>query len=68
MLRLISLHFNSSCACCGAKCTLCLLQVVVPLGSMTWPNKKHEAIAGKKDDYPGSQRSMPAGGNGNTVV
>lgn len=45
-----------------------VLQVVVPLGSMTWPNKKHEAVAGKNSDLPSSQRSLPAGGAGTTVV
>lgn len=52
---------------------LLLLQVVIPLGAMTWPNKRHnqhqEKVASQKsmNAGPGSNRNMQ-GGNMQTTV
>ena len=64
----LCLHSLPSAIWCGLELCLHLLQVVIPLGSMTWPNKKHESAVGKKDDLPSSQRSIQAGGTPRTVV
>ena len=46
------------------------LQVVIPLGSVSWPNKRHEKVTGasKGDGLPSSQRSIGAANGGQTVV
>ncbi len=49
-----------------------LLQVVIPLGSMSWPNKRHATATGsqqgKGDMMPSSQRSIGSQNPGQTVV
>ncbi|KAA6424429.1 hypothetical protein WJX79_007310 [Trebouxia sp. C0005] len=43
-------------------------RVVIPLGSVTWPNKRHEqSMQGKGDGMPSSQRSIGSA-QGQTVV
>ena len=47
---------------------LLMLQVVIPLGSVTWPNRRHEqSVQGKGDGMPSSQRSIGSA-QGQTVV
>jgi hypothetical protein len=52
----------------GFERRLLMLQVVIPLGSVTWPNRRHEqSVQGKGDGMPSSQRSIGSA-QGQTVV